>query len=142
MNDFYKITIQSKLSELDKIRSFIYDKISDNKISEKEIFSIALAVDEACTNIIKYAHKDNKAKPINLELTNSNSEIIIRIYDEGKPFDLSQAKLPDLEEHIKSLTRGGLGIHIIRSVIDEIYYFPAENSKGKNILELRKKLLN
>lgn len=142
MNDFYKITIQSRLSELDKIRSFIYDKFSDNEISEKDIFNLALAVDEACTNIIKYAHKDNLSKPINLEFIKSDNEITIKIYDEGKPFDPSIAEIPDLEKHIKSFARGGLGIHIIRSVIDQIKYIPADNYNKKNTLELKKKLLN
>jgi serine/threonine-protein kinase RsbW len=135
--DTKRIIIQSDLSELDKVRNFISDISPQFNIDKKQSFNIALAVDEACTNIIKYSHNEILEKEIIIEATKSNNELIIRIFDEGEPFDPSEAKLPDLETHIKKFTRGGLGIHIIRNLVDNIIYHPKLNT-NQNVLELRK----
>lgn len=139
MNNKQKICTKSDLSELEKIRDFIILNCNKINIDNKTSNQLALAVDEACTNIINYAHNKSKNQEICIEFEKSMEEIIIKIYDEGKPFNPKNVKSPDMKQYFKELRRGGLGIQIIKTIIDNINYYPAA-FENKNILELRKQI--
>lgn len=139
MNNQNKICVLSDFSELEKIRTFILSSATYFGFNKKISFQIALAVDEACTNIINYAHKKENNKEICIEIDHSTNEFIVKIFDEGSPFDPNKANTPNLSEHLQKMKRGGLGIHIIKNVIDNINYYP-HVINNKNLLELRKKL--
>lgn len=132
------ICIPSKHSELDRIRNFIRYESEHFGFNTKDSYQISLAVDEACTNLINYAYKKDDSKEICVEFAENSKEIIIRIFDEGEPFDPSVVDSPDMKEYRKKMKRGGLGIHLIKLVMDKINYYPKKNNK--NILELRKKI--
>ena len=139
MNNSEKhICVKSQHSELDRIRKFVQLEAKNFGFNDKISYQISLAVDEACTNLINYAYDKKNDKDICIKLDKNTEEIIIKIYDEGEPFDPSRAESPNMKEYRKKMKRGGLGIHIIKLVMDKINYYPSENNK--NILELRKKI--
>lgn len=134
------IVVESSNSELVRIRSFIVEKATKYGFSDELSQKIALAVDEACSNLIKHAYKLDPTKKIWINLLFENDEFIIRIQDEGNPFNPLQVPQPDMSSYFKSFQRGGLGIQIMRLVMDKINYFPSIDNNSKNILELRKVL--
>lgn len=128
----------SNNSELIKIRLFIEENAINFGFAEDISQKIALAVDEACSNLIKHAYKSNDSKKIWINVENSKNEFIVKILDEGEPFNPLQVPEPDMNSYFRKFKRGGLGIQIIKLVMDKIKYFPSDSKNTKNILEMRK----
>ena len=104
---------------------------------EEGIFEIQVAVDEACTNIIKYAYS-GKGGIIIVTCEMKGNDLVITIRDKGKPFDPASVPSPDLGPDLDKRKIGGLGIYLMRKLMDDVSYsFDAE--KG-NTLVMRKTL--
>lgn len=127
-------------SELEKIRSFVSDEAVKFGFSGEDSQRIALAVDEACTNLINHAFKRDSSRNICVEIEPSQNHFVVNILDDGAPFNPLEAPQPDMKEYFKNYKRGGLGIQIMRLVMDEITYFPQAGKAKKNILKLKKVL--
>ncbi len=135
-NDF--ICINADSSELVRIRDFVLLKAKAFGFDETTATKITLAVDEACTNLIEHSYKFDRSREICIKIDTNDSKFTVLILDDGNSFDpLSKQKL-DMSEYINNIRRGGLGIHIIRLVMDEIKYFPRSHNSPKNILMLTK----
>jgi serine/threonine-protein kinase RsbW len=134
------LTAVSDNSELIRIREFVEDNALKFGFNEDESQKIALAVDEACSNLIKHAYKLDKTKTIWINIETQNNEFVVKIIDEGSPFDPLEVTQPDMKKYFKNFKRGGLGIQIMKLVMDTINYFPSYDGNSKNILELRKHL--
>lgn len=127
-------------SELHNIREFIIAQAQEFGFKEDESQKIALAVDEACSNLVRHAYKLASDKQICLEVENDSNDFIIKILDEGAPFDPLDNPTPDMNDYFKNFKRGGLGIHIMRLIMDEIHYYPATEINLRNMLYLKKSL--
>jgi anti-sigma regulatory factor (Ser/Thr protein kinase) len=127
-------------NELIRIREFIIERAKEFGFTDDEAFRISLAVDEACTNLIKYALKSSKEKKICIRTNHETNIFIIEILDNGAPFDPLTVASPDMKEYLQKYRRGGLGIHIMRSVMDAISYIPSSGSSTVNTLKLTKVL--
>lgn len=131
----------SNSSELEKIRNFIIGCASNFGFDTRESYNIALAVDEACSNLIKYAFKMDSSKEIQVRIEPSKDKMfVVSISDDAVPFDPLQISSPDMTEYFKKYIKGGLGIHIMKLFMDEISYKPKSDSKSKNVLMLKKQL--
>ncbi|UCD58942.1 MAG: ATP-binding protein [Candidatus Hydrogenedentota bacterium] len=84
----------------------------------KDRDKICLAVDEACSNIIRHSYKGRPDGQIILRCKLESNKITISIRDFGEKFDSDRVRPPDLEK----VKPGGLGIHMIRSVMDKVEY--------------------
>ena len=134
----FELKIESKLENLSVIGDFIADATKQLGVDSATASRIQLAVDEACTNIIKHAYSEWKGF-ITLVLELVNNDLIIIIRDHGKPFDPNSVSPPDLEADLEERKLGGLGIHLMKKLMDEVSYsFDAE--KG-NELMMRKRLI-
>ncbi|MBX3042291.1 MAG: ATP-binding protein [Candidatus Kapabacteria bacterium] len=128
--------------ELEKIRNFVFEcsvKFGfDNNISNK----IALAVDEACSNLIKYAYNNNSNNEIKVKINKNETTnyLIVKIEDDSQPFNPLSIESPDMVDYFKHFRKGGLGIHIMKLVMDEIEYIPKTNFYKYNTLILKKRL--
>ncbi len=131
----------SDTSQLEKIREFVTIRAIDFGFDELNSGQIALAVDEACTNLIKYSYKFDPNKTIKIQIETQNNQFIVNILDNGQPFNPIDVSSPNMENHLKNYKRGGLGIHIIKNIMDEISYSPASDNVSENILKLKKKLI-
>jgi serine/threonine-protein kinase RsbW len=135
-----RMTIKADLSELITIRDFVMKIASDFGFPEDDAFKISLAVDEACTNLIKYAYNFNSGKYITIEVKPAKNQFVVNIKDEGQPFDPEMVPSPDMKEYLRRFNRGGLGIFLMKSVMDEISYTPSSERNKLNILRLAKYL--
>ena len=91
---------------------------------------------EICTNVILYAYPEKKGS-IELRLWEEDDRIYLEIRDSGIPFDPSRVKKPDIEDIIKAGQKGGLGIYLSKTFMDEFDY---KRQAGQNILTLVKKI--
>ncbi len=94
---------------------------------------IVLAVDEACTNIIRHTYHGDHGRSIEISCNNGNDLLEIVLRDCGPPLDLDRIRPRDLDE----IRPGGLGTHFIRSVMDEVKY---AHEEGGNSLRMVKRL--
>jgi anti-sigma regulatory factor (Ser/Thr protein kinase) len=100
------------------IRSTLYPLVLDAGFGKKEASKIILAVDEACSNIIKYAYEGDHAKTIILTVTVDAGRIAIQLKDTGKQVDVSMIAPRKLDE----VRPGGLGTHFMGTVFDTVEY--------------------
>lgn len=105
---------------------------------ETDVFKVQIAVDEACTNIIKYAYSE-QGGCITLTCELQGNDFVVIIMDRGKPFDPSSVPPPDLEAYLDKRKIGGLGIYLIRKLMDEVNY--SFDAKRGNTLVMRKTLI-
>jgi anti-sigma regulatory factor (Ser/Thr protein kinase) len=107
-------------------------------IPQRRIREIELALEEALVNIVNYAY-DDPGGTIRIRscLDEARSMWLIQIMDQGKPFDVAQASDPDIHAPLSEREIGGLGIYLIRKLMDEVSY---ERSGNRNVLTLCVKL--
>ncbi len=135
-----QLAFRSDYAELQRIREYIVKNALSFGFDDSEANRISLAVDEACSNLIKYAYKLDNNRIIKLEVETNKKVFIIKIKDDGNPFNPLEVPPQDMKEYIEQLRKGGLGIHIIRSVMDDISYYPSGKNQPENVLKLQKSL--
>jgi len=90
----------------------------DKSIASK----VALATDEAITNVIKHAYGGDKNKQITLKAKITDESLTLRVVHTGKALTNEEIKLPDMEKYIKARKRGGLGLYIMKQFMDEVVF--------------------
>jgi len=133
----YSFELKSDLSELDSLCENLETFGEKFGFSKKLIFEINLALDELFTNIISYGFKDDKEHIVTVTLTPENDELCLRIEDDGKPFNPVEFETPEVSCTVEECKIGGLGIHIMKKLMDEVCY---ERCGEKNVLNLKKKI--
>jgi serine/threonine-protein kinase RsbW len=128
------LTIKSRTSYLSDVRKFVSGEAKKFGFSDEEVNKITLAVDEACTNIIKHAYKYAGDYPIHLELIARNNTFQVAIEDKGAAFDPDSIKLPDMKEHLRSYKRGGFGMYLMKSLVDKVEYKIQPGVKNRVVL--------
>jgi len=116
------ITIPSRTERLIRVREFVSTAARKFGFSDEDVSKIALAVDEACTNIIKHAYKSDPTKNISVTIKGRNGTFEIAIRDSGKDFDPAGVPSPDMKEYLAHYRRGGLGMYLMKSLMDKIEY--------------------
>ncbi len=117
-----KLRITSHTSNLMLVRDFIADAAKNYGFNDDDINKIIMAVDEACTNIIKHAYECKPGLPIDITVDADDKKFSVIIKDKGKHFSPEQIKIPDMKEYLNQYKVGGLGIYLMKNLMDEIKY--------------------
>jgi anti-sigma regulatory factor (Ser/Thr protein kinase) len=133
--DRHILTIEKAvLSDLPRIVEFVVRWLESQGLDQYS-FPLETAVDEASTNVIKYAyHGEAGFFRISCEL--QGHEIVVIISDRGKPFDPNSVPLPDVDTDLENRKVGGLGIYMMKKMMDGVRY--DFDLKEGNRLEMRK----
>lgn len=118
----YQINISASTQNLSDVRDFITSYAETCGFMADQIANIRLAVDEAVTNIIKHAYQNDTSKEINITLKISDSQFCILLTDTGKTFNFNDYELPDIKKQIEQKKRGGMGVYLIHSLMDNVSY--------------------
>ncbi len=121
---------------LGEIRKFVSGQARQYGFGEEDIDDIRLAVDEACTNIIKHAYEWRDDKYIYIRIAMHNNEMLVSIYDNGKSFDAGRYSVPALQDQLDQKKRGGYGIYLIRKLMDKVEY---RKQRSRNEIRMTKK---
>lgn len=100
-------------------------------------FAFHLAFEEIVSNIVNYAYPTDTEGDITVEVQTSDSQIIVTFKDRGKHFDPLTVAEPDTTLSIAERSLGGLGIYLVKQMMDSVSY---TYSNSQNILEIRKHL--
>ncbi len=130
--------ISNNLSELNTLHQNLEELGKSIELPKKCIFEINLAVEELFTNIIAHGYKDSAEHWIKVDVWQENGMLIIRIEDDGVPFNPVEFKKPDLKCPVEEREIGGLGIHLTKQFTCEIAY---ERCGDKNVLTLKRSLM-
>jgi serine/threonine-protein kinase RsbW len=132
----YQYSIGCSLANLKGIREFVRNALKENNVNDLQIGTIVLALDEMCSNLMIHAHHCNPDHKIELHIVHeSGTTFVFEIIDDGSMFDINQFAEPKLGELIHEKRKGGLGIRLVKSIMDKIEY---KNERGKNICRLTK----
>lgn len=124
----HTLSVEASTEHLAEVRDFVASHAENIGLNQKIISEIRLAVDEAYTNIIKHAYSNNSTEKVNIEIGSDDDQLWITLIDSGKSFDPESYREPDLMKRIKEKKRGGMGVYLIRKVMDHVQY----NRKGES----------
>ncbi|MEM0938495.1 MAG: ATP-binding protein [Bacteroidota bacterium] len=130
-----KIIIGCKKDQLVKIRQFTSDTLEDKKVPDLQAHKLVLAVDEVCANLIIHANDCNPESKIEFEIAFRPRQIIFTFRDKGVGFDINEYQSPSLEEIVSKRRRGGLGLMLVKRIMDKIEF---STEKNYNICRLIK----
>lgn len=126
-----RLSVNSNTNNLARIRNFIKTQSRNAGFDEETANKIVLAADEACTNIIKHAYKYSSKGKINVNLNFSQNKLRIAITDEGMQFNSKSIKDPDLKKYYEEKKVGGLGMFLMKKLMDEVSYSHPNSKKNK-----------
>jgi serine/threonine-protein kinase RsbW len=112
---------------------------ADQRLAPDVVNSLNVALDEAVSNAINHGYDAGTRGEIAVRLRRRPDSVLLEIEDDGRPFDPLQAPPPDLTSPLAARRIGGLGVHLIRSLMDEVTY---ARHDGRNILKLVKHLVS
>ena len=117
-----KLIVKSRTENLSLIRDFVNVAASEAGITSDVVENIILAVDEACTNIIRHAYKSFPDGDLIIKLKFSQSKFMISIIDYGKSFAPETIPEPDLQKYYRQRKVGGLGMYLMKTLVDDVKY--------------------
>lgn len=132
------IVLANEISEITKLNGFIEDIGNEFSLTPDVVFNLTLVLEEAVVNVINYAYPKEEHQFIYLSARLHEGSIILVLTDTGKEFDPTMAPEADVTLDAEDRQIGGLGIFLIRQIMNEVKY---ERIEGKNVLTLEKKLL-
>lgn len=116
------LQVPSSTENLALVREFVCALGEQAGFSENETIKLALAVDEACTNVIEHAYQNEAAHEVTVRVTVDEEEIAFEVIDRGRGFDPAMEPALPLEELIRRRRGGGLGLRLIRTIMDDVQY--------------------
>jgi serine phosphatase RsbU (regulator of sigma subunit)/putative methionine-R-sulfoxide reductase with GAF domain/anti-sigma regulatory factor (Ser/Thr protein kinase) len=127
----------AKFDQLDSIREFAIQAARDAGMDDSETYAIELSIDEACTNIIEHAYQGENRGEIECTCDSNEVCLTVVIRDHGKPFDPSTVVTPDLNADIENRAVGGLGVFLMKQLMDEVHFEPL--GEAGNVLTMVKR---
>ena len=135
-----EIIIPAQMPYLRQIRDFIEQIGKRFNFNQKIVNSFKLVVDEACTNIIRHGYRDIKNGQITVRAIIRRLSLTIVIIDNGKSFDPRQVQNPDLDKYVSIGKKGGLGIFMMRKLMDDIKYNVTSRGNELRLTKTREKV--
>ena len=129
-----ELIVGSSTDNLSIIRDFIKSAAEESGFPPETVGKIILAVDEACTNVIKHAYKYSPDGDILINIKLDKSKFIISIIDEGTRFNPNIIPEPDIAEYHKQKRIGGLGMFLMKKLMDEVRYENLKDNRNEVIL--------
>ena len=132
-----ELTVVAKGDQLAVIGEYILSVAHAFRLTERQAYQVQTAVDEACANIIYHAYSREGEGAISLSSEMQGRDLVIVIKDSGQPFDPTAVPEPDVNAPLEVRPEGGLGVYIMRQMMDSVVYrFTAES----NILTMVKRI--
>jgi serine/threonine-protein kinase RsbW len=134
----HEICVTSELANLANIGIFVSERARLSGMSEKQVFEVQMAVDEACTNAMVHAYQGDPEGEVRVCCYLEGNEFVIEVVDQGQVFDATAVPEPDLGKPIEDRDIGGLGLFFMRKLMDSVVF--ATPSEGGNQVIMRKRI--
>ena len=132
-----KLILKNDLSEIERLTNTVVGFGKENDLAHHIVSDVRLVLEEIVSNIFTYGFEDDSDHQVILQIELRADALIMEINDDGKPFNPTEYFNPNLEKPFDEREIGGMGIHLVRNLVDEFDYRQAQ---GKNILVMKKYL--
>ena len=132
------VQITNQRDQVDTVRKFFDDYSKENKLTEKTVHDIQMALDELLTNIVNYGYEDSDEHKIDVRFGINDDAVRVEIIDDSKPYNILEQESPDISLSVEDKPIGGLGIFLIKKLMSNVDYYTKE---GKNHLVMTKELV-
>jgi sigma-B regulation protein RsbU (phosphoserine phosphatase) len=132
-----QINIKNRYEDMGIVDEQFTAFAEENELPDSVRQSMSIVLDELLNNVISYAYQGEKEKEIEVGFELSGNRLVLTIKDSGVPFNPFASEPPDLTESIEERAIGGLGIHMVRNMMDEYSY---QRQINKNVVTLVKLL--
>jgi serine/threonine-protein kinase RsbW len=119
---------------------FVTEAAQLAELDERSLYQVQLAVDEACANVVNHAYQGVEPGEMEISCSVDDSGLSIRVRDWGSGFAADQVSDPDVDAPLEERILGGLGLFLIKQVMDQVDY--RRRSEGCNELVMTKRLHN
>ena len=131
------VELKNNLPEIERLVHIADDFGRCHRLNAETLHNVKVALDEILTNVISYAYADGGEHSIIIRFSLEQGRLIIAVEDDGRPFNPLNAPEPDTKQLLEERPLGGLGIHLVRKLIDELEY---RRQNDRNILVMRLKV--
>jgi serine/threonine-protein kinase RsbW len=131
------IRIEADVREIERLNRLVRQFGELHDVPSRTLYAVNLALDELVTNVVLYGFTDPSGKEVLIKLISAGNELVASVYDGGKPFDPLKVEPPNLHAPLEERELGGLGIHLVRSLMDHVSY---ARESDQNVLTVRKKI--
>jgi len=131
-----RLIVPARYDRIKQICAFVVEAAEMAGLDDAAAFHCQLAVDEACTNIIEHGYEGEDKGQIEIVCHTSPELLKIDLRDQAPPFDVSQVPGPPPNPGLEDMRVGGLGVHFVKTVMDEVVY---THENGTNSLLLVKR---
>ncbi len=129
-------TFTARFENLDSVRVYVGQQARAAGFSDKTVYAVQLAADEAASNIIEHAYDGPSNQTFQMKCEFTSGRLIITFQDQGKSFDISKVDKPDIRADLSERKIGGLGIFLMHKLMDEVNY---KVTSSGNVLTLVKR---
>ena len=127
---------QREIASLDHIVRFVNGALAGYRVKESIVPSVQLVIEELFTNMVKYNH--HSVSDVSITIERMDDRLVVTLIDAAdRAFDLRTAKEVDITKPIEQRAVGGLGIHLVKKLVDSLEY---EFTNGENKITFTKKL--
>ena len=130
-----KVTVKNRIEDLLRVNSIFESFATQHDIGGRLRYHLLVSIEEILTNIIKYGFDEQGVHHIHLTFRYNLGVIEMEFEDRGKEFNPLETAEPDIETPIEERQLGGLGIHLVKNMVDLAEY---RREGDRNILLLRK----
>ena len=135
-HDSVLLELTDPRSELGNIRHVLSEFGRRHDLSAALVFDVALAIEEVVTNVVSHGVTDQGALRITISLRLETADLRIQVTDSGRPFNPLVVPSPNTQLPLEDRPVGGLGVHLVRSLMDDVVY---RREDGKNTLTMRRR---
>ena len=128
-------TINSKVGDLEGARDLVAELERARALPPDMVFDLYVVLDEVISNILKYGYADDAAHEIHVKLSATDAAVEIGIEDDGRAFDPFAVPAPDQSLPLAERPIGGLGLHFVHNLMDDVTYARKNN---RNYMVLKK----
>lgn len=118
----WRVVIKNRLSEIAAVTEGFERFADDQGIPAAVAMKFNIAFDELLNNVIAYAYRDEDEHEIVIQAVLSRERLTVTIFDDGVPFNPLSVKAPDTQSPLEDREPGGLGVHLVRGLVDELSY--------------------
>lgn len=131
------VRLRSRIEETGRLATVVEGFGAAHELPEHVVFALSLSLDEVVTNIVSYAFDDVEDHAIDISLRLLEDLLEAEVTDHGRPFNPFDAPAPELDAPVEARPIGGLGIHLVREMMDTMDY---RREAGANVLLLKKRI--
>jgi serine/threonine-protein kinase RsbW len=133
-----ELTVTGAKCDIPQIEDFLEQACEDAGVDPSTSFDLHLALEEACCNVIDHAY-EGQGGELNVGFETHDRDVILTVRDHGRAFDPDAVAVPDLSMPLEDRPIGGLGLHMMRQVMDDLQF--SFSDTGNTLIMLKRDAL-